>query len=211
MITLKVQKRNINDKDIAVEANKKADIKAVVYGPKFESTSISIPYAEFIKVYNEAGETGVISLDIEGSKVNALIHEISLHPVQNHVIHVDFYAPEAGKKINANIPLDFIGESEAVKAGNILVKVMHEVEVEALPENLPHDIKVDISKLATLQDDVTIADLIFPANVKSIMEADEVVASVVAPKEDEEESAPIDLSAIEVEKKGKKEEEETKE
>jgi large subunit ribosomal protein L25 len=192
----------------ARESGEKAEgqIAAVAYGPKFLSQSISVPYAEFVKAYNQVGETGLISLSIEGKNVNVLVHEITLHPVKNSVEHVDFYVPEAGKKIHANIPLAFVGESAAVKAGNILIKVMHEVEVEALPENLPHDIQVDISKLATLEDDIKVSDLVFPAGVSVKSEAEEVVASVVAPQEEKEESAPVDLSAIEVEQKGKKEE-----
>lgn len=181
-------------------------IAAVAYGPKFLSQSISVPYAEFVKAYNQVGETGLMTLTIEGKNVNALVHEIILHPVKNSVEHVDFYVPEAGKKINANIPLAFVGESAAVKAGNILIKIMHEVEVEALPENLPHDIQVDISKLATLEDDIKVSDLVFPAGVSVKSEAGEIVASVVAPEEEKEEAAPVDLSAIEVEQKGKKEE-----
>jgi large subunit ribosomal protein L25 len=199
MIQLPTQARKSGEKA-------EGQIAAVAYGPKFLSQSISVPYAEFVKAYNQVGETGLISLSIEGKNVNVLVHEITLHPVKNSVEHVDFYVPEAGKKIHANIPLAFVGESAAVKAGNILIKVMHEVEVEALPENLPHDIQVDISKLATLEDDIKVSDLVFPAGVSVKSEAEEVVASVVAPQEEKEESAPVDLSAIEVEQKGKKEE-----
>lgn len=199
MIQLPTQSRKSGEKA-------EGQIAAVAYGPKFLSQSISVPYAEFVKAYNQVGETGLISLSIEGKNVNVLVHEITLHPVKNSVEHVDFYVPEAGKKIHANIPLAFAGESAAVKAGNILIKVMHEVEVEALPENLPHDIQVNISKLVTLEDDIKVSDLVFPAGVSVKAEAEEVVASVVAPQEEKEESAPVDLSAIEVEQKGKKEE-----
>lgn len=184
----------------------KDELLAVAYGPKFKSTPIVVNYAEFVKVYNQTGETGVISMSIDGKSNNVLVHDISLHPVKNTVQHIDFYVPEAGKKVNANIPLEFIGESEAVKAGNILIKVLHEIEVEALPENLPRDIKVDISKLATLEDDVKVGDLAIPANVTLLSDKEEIVASVVAPEE-EKETTPADLSAIEVEQKGKKEEE----
>lgn len=198
MISLQAKKREGNK--VTVD-----EIMAVAYGPKFPSTAITLNYAEFIKVYNETGETGVIELSIDGKATKVLVHEISLHPVKNTVKHIDFYVPQAGKKVHAQIPLDFIGESEAVKAGNILIKVMHEVEVEALPENLPHDIKVDIAKLATLSDDVKVSDLEIPKNVTLVSDIEAVVASVVPPEEEKEE-APADLSAIAVEQKGKKEE-----
>jgi large subunit ribosomal protein L25 len=131
---------------------------------------------------------------------------MELHPVTNKVIHIDFYAPEAGKKVHASVPLNFIGESAAVKAGANLVKVLHEIEVEALPENLPHSIDADISKISTIDEVVTIADLKLPEGVTTKMDKEEVVASAVEVKE-EVEQAPVDLSKIEVEKKGKVEEE----
>jgi len=207
MITLKANNRDPKNKSVSV-SNIRAEglIPAVVYGPKFVNTSISINYQEFVRTYNKHGETTLIVLDIDGKKVNTLIHEMTLNPVTNKVQHIDFYAPEAGKKVHANVPLNFINESAAVKAGAQLVKVMHELEVEALPENLPHSIDVDLSKLATADDVVTVADLVLPKGVETELESDEVVASTTIAKE-EVETAPVDLSAIEVEKKGKKEEE----
>ena len=201
MITLNAKKRIAKAKTVEIK-DKKSDIKAVVYGPKVVNTPISIEYADFIRVYNTVGTSGIVSLDIEGSKMNVLIHSMSLHPVQNSVAHVDFYCPEAGKKVTVKVPLNFIGESEAVKAGALLVKILHEIEVEAMPENLPHDLEADISKLVTLEDDIKVGDIKLPKGVVSTMDAGEVIASVVEAKEEVEEVA-VDLSAIEVEKKGK--------
>lgn len=205
MITLKANNRASKDAVSNIRAEGK--IPAVVYGPKFVNTSISINYQDFVRLYNKHGETTLIALDIDGKITNVLIHEIDLNSVSNKVQHIDFYAPEAGKKVHASVPVDFIGESAAVKAGANLVKVLHEIEVEALPENLPHSIEVDISKIVTIEDSVTIADITLPAGVTTKLQPEEVIAAAVAVKE-EVEVAPVDLSKIEVEKKGKKEEEE---
>lgn len=204
MITLKANNRD--KKSLVSNIRAEGKIPAVVYGPKFVNTSISINYQDFVRLYNKHGETTLIALDIDGKVTNVMVHDMDLNPVSNKVAHVDFYAPEAGKKVHAEVPLTFVGESAAVKAGANLVKVMHEIEVEALPENLPHAIEVDISKIVTIDDSVTVADLKFPAGVTTKLHAEDVVASAVEVKE-EVEAAPIDLSAIEVEKKGKKEEE----
>jgi large subunit ribosomal protein L25 len=103
--------------------------------------------------------------------------------------------------------LEFIGESAAVKGGGVLVKVMHEISIEAMPKDLPSEIKVDISSLVDYESQIKASDLILPAGVELKIEADEVIALVQEPKEEViEESAPIDLSSIEVEKKGKAEE-----
>ncbi len=204
MISLKANNRDAKSPVSKMRAE--GLIPAVVYGPKFANTSVSLNYQDFVRLYNKHGETTLIGLDIDGKLAKAMIHDMDLDPVSNKVMHVDFYVPEAGKKVHANVPLEFTGDSAAVRGGANLVKVLHEIEVEALPENLPHSIEVDISKIATIDDVVTVGDLKLPAGVTAKMEADEVVASAVEVKE-EVEAAPVDLSKIEVEAKGKKEEE----
>jgi large subunit ribosomal protein L25 len=206
MITLNVLKREATVK--ASQLRKDGFIPAVAYGKKQAPVNLSIAYAEFIRAYNKGGETTLMQFEIDGKKINSLIQDISLDPVTNKVAHIDFYVPEAGKKVTTSVPVHFIGESAAVKAGGILVKVLQEIEVEALPENLPHSIDVDTTLMLTLEDSVKISDIKFPAGVTCTLDADEVIAAVVAPKEESDEPAePIDLSKIEVEKKGKKEEE----
>ena len=113
------------------------------------------------------------------------------------------------KDITANVPLEFIGVSEAVKSGQgMLVKVLHDIEITSLPEHMPQSLDVDISKLVTLEDNILISDIVVPKNVTIENDLDEVVAAISAVHEEkEEEEAPLDLSAIEVEKKGKKEDE----
>jgi large subunit ribosomal protein L25 len=211
MITLKANNRDTKNKKVSV-SNIRAEglIPAVVYGPKFVNTNISLNYQDFVRTYNKYGETTLIQLDIEGKTVNTLIHEIDLNPVSNKVQHIDFYVPEAGKKVVAHVPVEFVGESAAVKAGANLVKVLHEIEVEALPENLPRFIEADLSVITSMDVALHIKDIKFPAGVETTLDGEEVVASAVEVKE-EVESAPIDLSKIEVEKKGKKEEEEVAE
>jgi large subunit ribosomal protein L25 len=149
-----------------------------------------------------------MQFEVDGKNVKALVHDMTLDPVTNRVSHIDFYVPEAGKKVTTAVPLNFIGESAAVKAGNILVKVMDEIEVEALPENLPHSLEVDLSIMLTIEDSVKVSDIKVPANVTVKAESDEVVAAVVAPEEEKEDTGPINVAEmVEVEKKGKKEEE----
>jgi large subunit ribosomal protein L25 len=141
----------------------------------------------------------------DGKKLEALIREVDTDPVKGELRHADFYILEKGKKVQIDIPLEFVGEAPCVKLGGIVVKVLHEMKVEADPKNLPHVIEVDISSLTTLESHIAVKDLKLGAGVVAIEGADEVVASVTVAKE-EVEAAPVDLSAIEVEKKGKKEE-----
>ncbi len=204
MITLNAQKRSKTDKVAIIRKNEL--VPAVVYGAGVENTPISVPVKDFKKIYKEAGETTAISLNLEGKVIPVMIHDLQRDPVRGFALHVDFLAVDLNVEITASVPVEFIGNSAAVKAGAVLVKVLHEVEVSALPEALPHSLNADITKLATLEDNVFASDIILPAGVTLVTEADEVVAAVTGAHE-EVESAPLDLSAIAVEKKGKKEEE----
>ena len=185
-------------------------LKGVFYGGKENSTSIFVDAIEFQKLYRNAGESSVISLVGEGKDLQALIQNVSYSPVKNLPIHTDFYIVEKGSTTDAEIPLEFVGVSEAVKSlGGTLVKVLHDVHVEAEATKLPHTIKVDLSLLKDLDSVIKIKDLDLGADVKVYrMEEDEIVASIATNKE-EDLSTPVtaDISNIEVAEKGKKEKE----
>lgn len=181
-------------------------IPAVIYGFNMPSTSIAVGLIEFKKVWKEAGETGTISVVTDSGTFDALIHDVQVNPVTDEPIHADFLAIDTSKPVEVNIPVEFSGESLAVKQGiGSLVKVLHEVRVSGLPKSLPHSLIADITKLVTLEDQIVTGDLELPAGITLIDGAEEVVAIVEKEKEEVIEETPIDLSAIEVEKKGKKE------
>ncbi len=206
MIKLNAQKRSKIDN--VANLRKNGFVPAVVYGAGVENTPVSISAVDFKKVYKQAGETATIGLSIDGKEFPVLIHDIQVDPVRGFALHADFLVVDLKKELTASIPLEFVGVSEAVKSGAVLVKVLHEVEVSALPANIPQVLSVDISKLVTLEDNVYVSDIVLPANVSMVTELDEVVAAVTGAHE-EVETAPLDLSSIEVEKKGKQEDEET--
>lgn len=202
-ITLKVEKRDLRDDVVALRNAGK--VPAVFYGKKEASTPISISSVDFIKAYKQAGESTVVILKGEGIEVESLIHDMDLHPVTGKPIHADFYVFEKGKKIKVDVPLDFVGTSPAIKdLGGSLIKVLHTIEIEALPKDLPHKIEVNISGLVDFKSVITAKEIVLPAGVGLAVSADDIVASVSEPKEEVEEvAAPIDLSTIEVAKKGK--------
>lgn len=207
MIKLNIEKRQKPVSQVRAEGS----VPAVFYGPKATSTPISIKESDFLKAWRQAGESTVVTLTGEGEDHDSLIHDVVLDPVTEKVKHVDFYVIEKGKKVEVAVPLEFVGESPAVKnLSGILIKVMHEVEIEALPKDLPHAIEVDISSLVDFDAQIKVSDIKFPAGVSSKADAEEVVAIVTAPKEEVEEAPEaIDMSAIEIsDQKGKKEEEE---
>ncbi|MFZ3015691.1 MAG: 50S ribosomal protein L25 [Minisyncoccia bacterium] len=207
MLTLNAKNRDIN-KNLE-EIRKGGELPAVFYGAGKDSTSISVSKSDFKKIWEKAGESSTVKISTENGDVDVLIHEVQVDPVTSEPVHVDFLVIDMKKKITVNVSVVFEGISEAVKSGlGTLVKVLHEVEIEALPADLPHNLVADISKLATLDSQILVSDLKLPQGVAMITKGTEVVASIAEQKEEKEEvAAPIDLSAIEVEKKGKKEEE----
>ena len=207
MFAIKAKKRDTSVKlDVL---RKSGNIPAVFYGAGKDTTSISVGMIDFKKVWREAGESSAVKITTPEGIIDALIHEVQVDPVTDEPIHVDFLAIDMKKKIRVNVPLEFTGISNAVKSGiGNLVKSIHELEVEALPADLPHSLSADISKLETLKDQIFVYDVEIPAGVTLISNPSDVVASIIEQVEEKEEVvAPVDLSAIEVEKKGKKEEE----
>ena len=189
---LKVKVREVLGRKVKT-LRKKGIIPAVVYGLKAKSIPLEIDYSEFEKVYKEAGESTVIKLKVKSQKSkvdelkNALIYDVAMDSVSDKFIHVDFYEVRMDKPITAAVPLVFEGEAPAVKnLEGVLVKNITEIEVEALPANLPHEIKVDISVLKTFDDLIHIKDLKIPDGVKISINPDEIVALVSPPRSDEE-------------------------
>ena len=184
-------------------------LPAVFYGHKKESTPIQIKKSEFLKAWRQAGESTVVKLITKEGEVEALIHDVDRDPVTDEPRHADFYVFEKGHKVEIAVPLEFVGISPAVKDfGGVLMKVLHEVKIKAEPSKLPHALEVDISSLLEIGHQISVGDIKLPAGVELIENPEEMVVNVVAPKEEkEEELAPADLTSIEVEKKGKQEEE----
>ncbi len=205
MLTLKAEIRNTSTKP--AEVRKAGKIPAVFYGKKEASTPISIPKIDFLKVWKEAGESTVVTLQTPDGEKESLIHDVDLDPLSGAPRHADFYVFEKGHKVEVSLPIEVTGTSPAVKdLGGMLVKVLHELKVEAMPKDLPHNITIDIGVLANFGDQVLAKDIALPNSVELKAGPEEVILTVSAPREEkEEEAAPVDLASIEVEKKGKDE------
>lgn len=186
-------------------------IPAVVYGPGEKNANIEVSEKEFIKVFRKAGESSLVELVIDGAERRpVLINEIQKNHVTDQIIHIDFFQASLKEEVQVNVPLVFEGVALAEKdLGGTLNKNFLEIEVKALPQNLPHEIKVDISKLNTFEDHILVKDLIIPAGVTVLKNADEIVAAVLPAQKVEEELAKEiteDVENIEKVEKEKKEE-----
>ena len=183
-------------------------IPAELYGQGSENEHLTVNEKEFAKVFKEAGESTVITLVVDGKKIPALIYDVDIDPISDMVLHIDFYLVNMKEEIQTEVALEFVGESPAVKAeGGVLVKSMHEIEVRALPANLPHSIEVDLSKLVNIHDSIHVKDLQVASGVKLLAELDAVIATVVEQAVEEEVVAPIAVADVKVEGDEKKKKE----
>lgn len=208
-LILNIEKRDLSKK--FPKPNKvdslKESIRGVFYGKKEENTPITIPYAEFKRVWKEAGGSSLITLRGVGEDKEAVIQAMDFHPLTDNPRHVDFYIIERGKVMEVEVPLDFIGISPAMKElGGMLVKALHQLKIEVLPKDLPKSIEVDISNLVDFDSQILAKDLKLPESAKIVGDEEEVVAIVTAPTEEEEKETKEDVLEVEIEKKGKKEE-----
>lgn len=196
---------------------KKEKIPAVVYGSGVKNVSIEVDYKEFKKVFDQVGESSLVSLEIEGEKKDrpVLIYETQKDHISGNFTHIDFYQASLEQEVEVMIPLVFEGMAPVIKElGGTLVKEIQEIKVKALPQNLPHDIKVDISVLKAFEDEIFVKDLKLPANIKVLRGPDEIVVlAVPIAKVEEELAKPIEEKVEDVEKveKEKKEEDEVPE
>ena len=192
---------------------KQGFIPAILYGHKVKNLALLVERQDFEKTYQEAGESTLIKLKIDGKERVVLIHDVAKDPVSDESIHIDFYQVKMDETIKVEVPLIFTGQSAAVKEKEgVLVKNIQSLEVEALPQDLPHEIQVDISSLKTFDDNIYIKNLKLPSQVKIEAQPEEVIASVIPPRTKAEleklEEAPeekIEEVKVEVEEKAKEE------
>ena len=142
-------------------------LPAVLYGKGQEAIPLQVPAKDFEKVFKDAGESTLVYLSVDGKEYPTVIHDVARDGVRDTIIHADFYKVNLAEKIKADVPVVIKGEAPVVKnLGGILVKSINELEVEALPQNLPHEIAVDVSGLAGFGDQITVGDINLGADVK---------------------------------------------
>lgn len=185
-------------------------IPAELYGHGIKNEHLSVPVKDFTKAFKEAGTSTILYLLVGKEKKPAIIHDVVHDSLTGAVAHVDFYAVRMDEVITAKIPLEFVNESSAVKEkGAIINKSMSEIEVEALPQDLPHAFVIDLSMLDDLDKSIYVRDIKVPKGVKILVEEDTAIATATPPLAEEKiEVAPVDVSAVKVEGEEKKAERE---
>lgn len=186
-INLKSGARIVTGKKVK-KLRREGKIPAVLYGGGIKTQPLWVNYLDFQKVFEEAGRSAILKLDIDGKKkANVLIQDVQFDPLTGKFSHADFFQVRMDQKIETEVPLEFIGESEAVTGlGGVMVKSLDVVQVNCLPADLPAKIEVDISVIKTFDDSVKIKDLKIPEGVKTPIDPETVVVNVTPPRSEEE-------------------------
>lgn len=181
---LKVENRILLGKKIN-KLRKQGIVPSNIFGPEFKSTSISVDKKEFIKIYRVVRETGVVYLSLGKEEIPCLIKHLQKHPVTDILLHVDFRKIDLAKKIETNVPVKTIGVSEAVsQKGGVLLLQSENLLIEALPQDIPHSIDIDISTIKEIGQEIKVGDIVKSNKYLIKTSAEKVVVSVVAHKEE---------------------------
>lgn len=179
-IPLKAEEREILGKKVR-QLRRVGMLPAHVFGNKLETEHVTVSLLEFAKVYKEAGETGLIDLKIGAEKVRpVLVREVQTDPVRGGLLHIDFYQVNLLEKVKVSVPVVLIGdETELVHTGEaVVIQPISEVEVEALPAELPENIEVDITPLKAIDDAILVSQLKVPVGVEILADPEGVVVKL---------------------------------
>lgn len=189
-VTLKAEKRDVLKKKVK-SLRKDGILPANVFGKKIKSQAIMLPMSDFLTAYAKAGETGLIELNIGKEKNPVLVSEVQIHPVTSTPLHVDFRQVDLKEKVVATVAFVIVGESPAEKTGlGNVVQHLSEVEVEALPMDLPDEFQVDSSVLSEVDQAIAIKDLVFDKSKITLKADPEQIIAKVEPLQKEEVVAP---------------------
>ncbi len=185
-------------------------IPGILYGAGKKSIPFKLLAHEFIHfIHFIHGEQVVVELKFKGKKKKylSILKDTQYDPVKDTIIHLDFQRVNTKKPIVIEIPFVFVGEAKGVKEGGVLEEIHRSVEVEALIQDIPEHIEVDVSGLS-IGHSIHIKDLQLPENIKILTHPEETIVTVLAPRVMEEEIKPVLPEEVEVAGKEKEEEEE---
>src|SRR3989344_4732656 len=211
-IELNAQKREIIGSGLN-NLRKSGFIPAVLYGKGQESIPLQVSVKDFKKAFELAGESTLIFINVDGQAYPTIIHDMSRDVISDSILHVDFYKVRLDEKIKAKVAVVFQGESPAVKdLGGIFVRNINELEIEAFPQDLPHEVVIDLSSLKNIGDQILVKDLKLDSKLNVVAEIEEIVATVQEPMSAEElekalEAQTTTIEDVEVIKKEKEEKE----
>jgi|SRR3989344_4175308 len=178
--TLKADARKILGRKVN-SLRKLGLVPAVVYGKKTKTVNLQVDAKVFSKLHSRVGESALVYLQIEGEKDErpVLVRQVTLHPVSDTILHVDFHQVDLLEKVTAAVPVKIVGEAPAEKEKlGILVQQLHEIEVEALPTDMPESFEVEASGLVEVNQAILVKDVKTSVKVKVLTDPEQIIAKI---------------------------------
>jgi len=178
---------------------KQGILPAVLFSKDIESISLQFNYLQFLRTYKEVGKSHVLDVMVDSKAYPCIVNSLDIHPVTGKLRHVDLLLVNLKRKVIATVPINFIGEAPAVKEyAAVLMTPLQEIEVEALPDNLPAAIDVDLNKLVSLTDSIRVQDLPTSSDYEIVTDQDTILATLVNNSDlDGQEEETVESSAAE--------------
>ena len=181
---LQATERTDKRRGTLTKIRKEGNVPAIVYGAKKENTSIYLSEMDLLKTIKDVGRNGVISLEVNGNTQNVIVTDYQVDPLKNGFIHVDFLAVDMSKEVTANVNVNLVGDAAGVKDGGVMQQSLFEVSIAAKPGDIPPSIDIDVTNLQ-VADTITVADIKELGNFTVNHEEDEVIASILPPRQEE--------------------------
>lgn len=181
-VSLEVTKREVRPRSLRNKLRHEGKVPAIVNGYKVESTPIAVNAAELEKILRENGLNTVITISLEGKKVNTLIKEYQSDTFTRNLTHVEFLSVDMNEETEVEAEVTLIGESAGVKAGGVLAQNLYTVVVSATPDKLPERVEIDVTSLE-IGDSLTVADLPKNDEYTIVTDPEEQIVAVTEPQE----------------------------
>ena len=193
-IKLKAEKRDDLKSSATKSIRERGFIPSVIYGQSTEPSTVSVESIELLKTVRDEGRNAILTLDVEGDSVDVMLHEYQTDPVTSDVTHIDFYVVNLTEAMDVGVVVNLVGDALGSKEGGIVQQPSYELQVRAMPRDIPEEIIVNIDEL-DIGDSISVSDLPVSDKYEFLDDQDETIVTVLPPEEEEEETTEeVDLS-----------------
>lgn len=207
---LQAEKRVAHGSNANKKIRKEELVPAVLYQKDEENVNLQLVAKDLDKVVAEAGTSAIVTLSFDGTEKKVIIRDYQRHPFKNMFLHVDFLGVNMNETLKVSIPVVLLNRDEVIVQPSVLMQGLNELEIEALPSDIPAQIEFDVQNLQ-IGDVVTVSELEIPEGVTVLNDAEEMIASLSEPKEEELDEEIEDVDAADVEVIGEESDEEAEE
>lgn len=207
-VKLRAERRDDLAKSSTNQLRRDGFVPSVIYGNDKEAITVSVSNIELLKTLRDEGRNAVITLEVDqGEAVEVMLHEYQMDPLRGELIHADFYIVDMTQEMDVTVSVQLEGEPAGVKDGGILQQPLYEIQIRAIPANIPDAVTINVADLA-IGDAISVADLEKVEGYEVTEDPDTTIVTVTAPQAEEDLEPSEDEEFVEpelVDQKGEQE------